>query len=157
MSFCPPIEQLGALIRGELGEPESGEIEEHLEECDHCRGRVSALSEWAFSAAEPGLFPMESVGLRSRALLDQLAQRRAATGADSPNVGERFARAGTPGHELPPELPGFRLIPAGGTRQPERSRRNSSGNSEVGLSRHAPASGWERTVRWCRRKPAEAR
>ncbi len=36
MNACPPLERLVALLRGEVGESEGGEIEDHLDLCEPC-------------------------------------------------------------------------------------------------------------------------
>ena len=102
MNPCPPIERLGALIRGEVGEAEGGAIEFHLERCPSCRIRVHALSDWALLGAFPSSVPMESIGFRSRELLDRLVRHPSGAEVAWPERGELHASAEAPGTGCPP-------------------------------------------------------
>lgn len=74
MSPCPSITRLGALVRGELDETETGAIEDHLEGCPACRQGIDALSDWAMPDAVSALDSRMGIGPRSWELLDRLAR-----------------------------------------------------------------------------------
>jgi serine/threonine protein kinase len=110
MSPCPPIERLGALIRGELDEAEGVVIEDHLERCDSCRIRLHALSDWALSGAFALTIAPEAIGLRAQNLLNRLERLSSAPVAAAVSSRYRRESAGDAYDGLPAELPGFRGI-----------------------------------------------
>ncbi|MHB1558327.1 MAG: protein kinase domain-containing protein [Isosphaeraceae bacterium] len=137
MSPCPPVDRLGALVRGELVEAEGTAIEDHLEGCAACRERLHALSDWAIPGAALALDARMGIGPQSRDLLDRLARRPIAACDDAPehDAPEHDAPpilAGSPPSQMPADFPGFRLI-----REIGRGGMGTVYHAEqIGLDRH---------------------